>query len=59
MMTLNVSSGTWSDVVTAACAELDEEDPGTIAMGRALLAALRELDIEVEIQETIPGVLDE
>ncbi len=59
MMTLSVCSGTWSDAVTAACGEIPNvEDPGTIAMEKAVRAALRELDItvKVEVQAEIPTV---
>ncbi|MCK5652565.1 MAG: hypothetical protein KAJ42_14350 [Gemmatimonadetes bacterium] len=60
MMTLSVSSGTWSDVKTAMAVELSMADDPPDVTGRvidkSLRAALRELDIQVqvEVQSEIP-----
>lgn len=53
MMTLSVSSGTWSDVKTALAAELsmlpDPPDVNGEVIAKAIRAALRELDVEVVV----------
>lgn len=57
MMTLSVSSGTWSDMLTAAAVELSGEklpidewvEINGAVIERAMQAALRELNIQVVV----------
>lgn len=59
MMTLSVSSGTWSDAVTAAMGEHTYEwprggsDEDVQMVDRMLRAALSELQIEIDIADRL------